>query len=429
MRTRTTVVVAVLLAGCGNGRSVEQRQDEWLERMDAIDAEAVALRDEVVQGDISSVKAHARKLKGLVPTEGRPALVDTALAHLEEAGTVRDASQAVGELTQGCRACHAANHASLAMRDTPDTKPTAGAVAAEMERHRALVDGIWFTMIGGPPEALQDAVTVLDQGSLTAGMEVRRRLAPDLVLGPPAEAIDRRVHDLAHEIRDATWDHRPPLYADLLTTCASCHELAKTRGALTGTPPADPVAMNAHFVDIVTLELAVVGGELESGHAAAKALAKPPDDLPDAWKPSMGALTSAARAAAEAKDLDALGQATADVLVACGRCHTATGGGPKEAVEPPPGADAPEMAKHLYAAYWMGHGLLATNDEAWTRGAEALADAPLAAPGGVGAEDEARVHALAKQALPITEPTERAKAFGQLLSSCSPCHVALLNDP
>ena len=98
-------------------------------------------------------------------------------------------------------------------------------------------------------------------------------------------------------------------------------------------------------------------------------------------------------------------------------------------VEPPPGADAPEMAKHLYAAYWMGHGLLATNDEAWTRGAEALADAPLAAPGGVGAEDEARVHALAKQALPITEPTERAKAFGQLLSSCSPCHVALLNDP
>ena len=188
------------LVGCGAGKSIEERQDEWLERMDAIDAEAVALRDEVVQGDISSVKAHARKLKGLLPTEGRPEVVDTALAHLEEAQTVGDAAKAVGELTQGCRACHAQNHASLAMRDTVVPKPTSGAVAAEMERHRALVDGMWFTMIGGPPEALQDAVNVLDQGHLTAGTEVRRRLAPDLVLGPPAEAIDRRVHDQAHAI-------------------------------------------------------------------------------------------------------------------------------------------------------------------------------------------------------------------------------------
>jgi hypothetical protein len=79
------------------------------------------------------------------------------------------------------------------------------------------------------------------------------------------------------------------------------------------------------------------------------------------------------------------------------------------------------MALHVYAAYWMGYGLLAPDERAWIRGAEVLATAPLdASP--ENREAEAAVHALAVRAGTTEGWSARTTLWGELLAECASCH-------
>lgn len=418
-----------MVLGCRGDRRVDEADDAWARVMTELDDRAVGVRDAVVQGDLSRAKAEGRRLRGALPTELRkrdpqvPERLLAALDALDAAATPHEAADAVSELGVGCLQCHAETHASLAMREPRPVRPASGAVPAEMERHRAFVEAVWLGLIGGDDAALGQATALLDQGGLTAGTPVRRD--PGFVLTPAAAAVDQRVHDLAARIRATPGDGRPPLFAELLGTCADCHALAKVRGALTtaSAPPPNP-AMNTHFLEMVKLELAVIGGDVDEARRAAEALEGAQIVASADAEPHVRALHEVAGRVKYMNQVPALAQGAAELLANCGRCHQATGGGPHAAVEPKPAGDAPEMARHLYASFWMGQSLLQADDAAWVAGAEVLDAQGLGPLVGEPAQDAA-VHALGTRAIHATGPADRQVVFGELLATCSPCHARL----
>ena len=190
--------------------------------------------------------------------------------------------------------------------------------------------------------------------------------------------------------------------------------------------------MEQHFVHALDLQIAVIGGDLDAAHAAADRLGavSVESGMPPSWRPFLADVRAAAADAVHATTVAEEAMATSRIGLACGECHVATGGGPKEPV--PEAPSGPHMALHLYGAYWMGFGLLAPSDVAWTRGAGVLAEAALrpegwTPPAGM-ADVDARVHELARRATELTDAShraERAEVWGELLGTCSQCHVAL----
>jgi cytochrome c553 len=78
----------------------------------------------------------------------------------------------------------------------------------------------------------------------------------------------------------------------------------------------------------------------------------------------------------------------------------------------------------------MWEGLIAPSGVVWDGGAEVLAEAPLA-PAELSAdievlaevsEMEEAVHTLGAEAVGITLPEERARVYGEFLSTCAACH-------
>jgi cytochrome c553 len=422
-RTWWLVSLFAACGGRGGSGTLEEREDAWLARMTEIDSHAIAARDALAGGDLGKARTEGRALRESLPPDGVPARLTAALDQLDAARTPREGAVALAELSVGCLQCHAERHASLAMREPQPVRPATGTISAEMERHRVFVDGVWLGLIGGEPAKLHEAIAFLDQGSLVAGTPVRRD--PGFTLTAAAAALDRRVHTLAHELEVAPADQRPPLFADLLGTCADCHALQRSKGGLTTTVAAPPnPAMNDHFVDLLTLELGVIGGDVPAARAAAARLAVAAIAAPPGAETHVRALAETAGKMQHMDSLAALADGTASLLVTCGQCHAATGKGPVAAVEPVPGPEASEMGRHLYASFWMGQSLLANDEVAWSRGTQVLRDAGLG-PLGANAKYDELVHALGERATRATEPADRARVLGELLATCSPCHEQL----
>jgi cytochrome c553 len=237
-----------------------------------------------------------------------------------------------------------------------------------------------------------------------------RLLARDLLAAPPAG--------------------RGAAYGRLLAACADCHATGKSLSVprLAGVALPDlEDEMDQHYVDALALQLAVVGGDFAWIERSAGALATIPDEPPVA-APHLAEVRAAATRAHAATTVPEAASAVGDLLVACGRCHTASGGGPHDAMEPPPSTE-PHMALHVYGAYWMAYGLYAPDERAWTAGADALARGRLApgdAPPMAGQDEvEARVHALATRAGATTDPSARGALWGELAATCSECHRRL----
>lgn len=195
--------------------------------------------------------------------------------------------------------------------------------------------------------------------------------------------------------------------------------------------------MTEHFTSSVALQDALVKGDLEAFRAAAATLSDKElsANLSDTWKPHLEDMRKAAKRARDAKTIDAGAQALADVGRACAGCHEKLGG-PKLVVGEAPAAGSgakPHMARHHWAAARMWEGLMAPSQEAWTKGAEVFADAPLtldavAGPKSVSPEIEElakRAHAFGQAAHTAKEPSARAKAVAEVYGTCVGCHKKL----
>lgn len=194
--------------------------------------------------------------------------------------------------------------------------------------------------------------------------------------------------------------------------------------------------MADHFTSSVALREALIKGDLEAFRAAAANLSDKDlsANVSDAWKPHLEAMRTAAKGARDARTLDVGARAFADVGRACAGCHEKLGGPKLSVGEPPaPGSGAKlHMARHHWAVARMWEGLMAPSQEAWTKGTEVFADAPLEPEAVAGtksvpqvADLAKRAHALGQQARSAKDATARAKALADIYGTCVGCHSKL----
>jgi mono/diheme cytochrome c family protein len=216
--------------------------------------------------------------------------------------------------------------------------------------------------------------------------------------------------------------------------------------ALTFQPSSGPAQeptnqrMWSHFLAAADVQAAVIRGDLEATMEAATWLAEYDEPgLPDGAEAFLRELQRAAARVIEATTSEAAGAATGRIAAACGSCHREFYPGMEttKLVEPPPGEGdiAAHMARHGWAADRLWDGLALPSNAAWEAGADAFAGVPLATddlafdnPEGVRALAN-RTHELGRRAGLETEPSLRARTYGELLSTCAACHQMTGQQP
>jgi hypothetical protein len=379
-----------LSAGCAHrsARTAEV-QDQVLMR--ELMAHSGGLHDALVRGDLHEARARAGQMAEALPplSDGEDVALRLALAEVSGAATLGEAATGMGEVAQRCLDCHARLDVSLG---------------------ETLADGagtLWLSALAPEGTALE--------GSLEG-------------LGAHLPGAPERA--LAERLRSAPLSERGEAYGALVAACAGCHLAGEPppRPRLEGVPlPELRASMGQHFEAALELGRHVMEGDLELARRSAGALARTPlsRELPETAWPYVSELQEAARLAEQATTLVEMALATAQVELACARCHTATGAGPAQAPSLPPAE--PHMAFHLYGVYWMGYGLLAPDERAWMIGATVLAGSwqlpPGCCPPPQQQELEEAVHGLAQYALTTRDPQQRAEIRAALLVSCPACHA------
>jgi cytochrome c553 len=193
--------------------------------------------------------------------------------------------------------------------------------------------------------------------------------------------------------------------------------------------------MKEHFTRIVTIQQAVVRGDLEDVREPARWLAEH-QTTGDITAPSAALLTnmrSVAKRAADAKTLPEAANETAALVATCGNCHAALSVRPTlPPVPDPPAASgtAAHMLEHQHAVDLMYQGLVGPSDAQWMKGAKELTTSPLArndlprdpALTNDIAAAEARTHQLAEKALQTKDTNGRAAIYGDIIAGCGQCH-------
>jgi cytochrome c553 len=195
--------------------------------------------------------------------------------------------------------------------------------------------------------------------------------------------------------------------------------------------------MSEHFTRASDLQRAVVNGDMDAVSGAANWLAEHSkmSGAPASWDPYLAEMRTAAEVAAESPDLSTAAKATAHVGAACGDCHKGHGATVKFSIDEAlaEGGDAvAHMKRHVWASARLWEGLVVPSAEVWQTGAKAFDEVPLV-PEEVTDDDELmteakltadRVHELGAGARQALDSDSRAATYGELLATCSRCHVA-----
>ncbi len=162
-------------------------------------------------------------------------------------------------------------------------------------------------------------------------------------------------------------------------------------------------------------------------------------EFPDAWKPHVTKFQDAAKKVLDAGKIETAAEAVAGMAESCGSCHAALGG-PKLTLSTPPAEGsgaALHMARHQWAADRMWEALTTPNEEAWLKGTEIMADAPLV-PKAVAGEKSVdkrtetlavEVHRIAENARADRDTKKWTAAYGKFLTTCASCHQAASVGP
>jgi len=197
----------------------------------------------------------------------------------------------------------------------------------------------------------------------------------------------------------------------------------------------EALAMVEHFARARSLRDAVIAGELEDLRGPATWLKGQIDatSFPAPWRVHVAEVQAAAAGLMTTESIAGAAAEVAAMAGACGACHASLQSGPKLTIpplpEPVPGTNA-HMIRHQWAAERMWEGLVIPSEEAWTIGAAALAEAPLAVehltenvelPEEVLAMGE-RVHKLGQTGMSTRDWAGRARIYSEFIAACATCH-------
>jgi hypothetical protein len=215
---------------------------------------------------------------------------------------------------------------------------------------------------------------------------------------------------------------------------------AASRLPAQGPERTDPTAlelyMPEHFQIVTWARDALINGELELAREPLEALAayEYEDIVPGAWIDGIGRVQLLAGVAAKAQTTAQAASGIAAIANECGQCHRATIEQPTyDSIEPLQPQLAGEsfrqrMRRHGWALDRMWEGLVLPSENAWARGASALADGPYEAPGtDPPLRPEARnaleaLRALGAKAADTEGWPARGQLYAELLVGCSSCH-------
>jgi cytochrome c553 len=199
--------------------------------------------------------------------------------------------------------------------------------------------------------------------------------------------------------------------------------------------PAESVAdhMADHFSHIRDIEQAVIRGDLEAAQAPAQWIVEHQtlSNLPADSAVYLAEIRNSASGVAATDDLGNAAVATATMVAACGKCHTATGvTPPMPDVPQPAGAEGitDHMKQHMQAVDLMYEGLAAPSDDLWKKGAGLLKASPLegeSLPQELSDDvkaAEARVHEMADRATNAADTGAKIAIYGELIGGCASCH-------
>lgn len=192
--------------------------------------------------------------------------------------------------------------------------------------------------------------------------------------------------------------------------------------------------MEAHYRAVILAHDALLQGNLEAFKSQLALVPRQelPPRSPEEWRPFQARLHAAASEGEMVADLDSAATTLASVVLACGTCHSALGSGP---IYPAP---APQershvledaMLEHQWVTERMWEGVTGPWDDAWERGATALAEIQIF--GNLGPEfivsDELRrreqeLREIGEEAKITIGLDARAALYGRLLSTCGDCH-------
>ncbi len=192
--------------------------------------------------------------------------------------------------------------------------------------------------------------------------------------------------------------------------------------------------MKEHFTRVTEVRDAVIMNDEKAAQEAANWIVEhePARGLPQGWPPHVENMRSAAREALHAGSVDEAGLAVGRMARVCGECHQAMNAG----LETPEAGSAPmvsdqtkeHMQRHQWAIEQMWTGLVYPSEDAWRRGADALAFAALK-PEEMGRPDAKevseladRVHTLGARGAATPGWDDRAQVYGTLLGTCIRCH-------
>ncbi|HMR05407.1 MAG TPA: hypothetical protein PKA88_06505 [Polyangiaceae bacterium] len=204
--------------------------------------------------------------------------------------------------------------------------------------------------------------------------------------------------------------------------------------AASGFTEIDKVAlMERHYTAAITGHDALIRGDLEKLRTELSALSTQnlPDKAPAGWKTMHDKMRAAATSGKSAKTTEDARKAMARVVESCGGCHEQQVRGPVYQRPTAPEGGTPlqtDMLHHQWATERLWEGVTGPWDDAWLRGAQAIAKADVFRPEAGAVSDELRrkeaeLRALGAEAGKASGLVARATTYGKILATCAACHT------
>lgn len=189
------------------------------------DAHGAALREAVARADLGAARREAQaladyRLPGSVGTAWRKSLdaMNSAAASVTKAKDLDEASRRLSAVAVTCGDCHATLGGPTPIVGEPPGEGSG--VGAHMKRHQWAASRLWDGLVLPSDDAWRAGARVLAGAALEP-----ERLTPGRSPVPAIGAMAAAVHDLgrAASVTAAPVD-RAAAFAELMTTCAACHE-------------------------------------------------------------------------------------------------------------------------------------------------------------------------------------------------------------
>ncbi|MEJ2238382.1 MAG: hypothetical protein P8X82_08810 [Gemmatimonadales bacterium] len=181
--------------------------------------EVTAVKMAVIAGDLEAAREPAEWLASHEAVQGLPGEWEPYLSGMQEAAEkaagaadISELAAATGEMALSCGACHMAldHGAQFAFMAPPEEEGVRG----HMLRHSWASDRMWDGLVGPADAEWAEGAKGLDESPLLGG-------------STEAQGYARRVHELGEQaLQAADPAARAVIYGELITTCASCHQLA-----------------------------------------------------------------------------------------------------------------------------------------------------------------------------------------------------------